>query len=379
MMTAAEESKISSEARMKIRNRFFVLGALLTTSAFTRLSAAESSPLPVPVTWIGGAPAQVIHIERLDASNRVMGSVDVAPVGSSVEVRRSNADVKFRFSADGFVPADLSADRLGFGVVLRAFGTIVVERSSATPGALPPTVTVHILEDRLAPRGVIRQLHPIRRDEVSFPAPPGTWNVLVDDGVHPPTVAERLWLEAGERRKITLSSPHAGSTEIFLVTDAEKRPLPGAELRWSSTPPSPASELLERWTASRQLRTGRDGRIRIDRLPSIPHSWAIRASGYRTRIIEVRPRDRDPVSRSHTVANVALRPLPALRVRMKGLPDGSPAARLTIRRLPGRGETGPPGHPPVWTGEIRSEVVVPGLEAGLYRAEAVLEGLVAAA
>ena len=71
------------------------------------------------------------------------------------------------------------------------------------------------------------------------------------------------------------------------------------------------------------------------------------------------------------LVRIGLRRLPALRIHLKGRPEESRGASAALWRIPQRGAPGAIGasERPVWKGEISSDVVVPGLSAGFYRAE----------
>ncbi|HEY6148730.1 MAG TPA: carboxypeptidase-like regulatory domain-containing protein, partial [Thermoanaerobaculia bacterium] len=335
---------------MNMLPRRLVLGALIGILSALRLSAADS--VRVPVRWIGAAPAAVVHVEGLDSSNRVTQAFDAVPVSSSLELPPSSKALKYRFNASGFVPADLGRDLLAFGVLLRAFGTVIVELPAGSASPAPQAVTVHVVESRLPdPRGVTRSVEAFRRGEYSFPTPPGTWHLLVDDGASAPSVVEGVRVEPGETRRIRLQKPAPAHGETCSVTDSRGKPVPGAEMGWGEPSTSPRSALFARWIVSRNLRTGRDGRVRIDRLPPSAHSWTIRSTGFRPKRVDVPARDARPGPQAEGLALVAvrLRPLPTLRIHVKGRAPESPAAPVSLWRIASRrGGAPPPNDQPVW-------------------------------
>jgi hypothetical protein len=361
--------------------RRLVLGALVLWLSTLRLSAAGSPSVRVPVRWIGAAPASVVHVERLDSNNRAAGGLDVVPVSSVLEIPDSFQAEKYRFSAAGFVPVDLDRNRLAYGVLLRAFGSVIVEIPFESRSSTPSTIAVHIVEDRPEPRGLTRNVPAFRRGEYSFPTPPGTWHLLIDDGAGAPRIVEGVRIEPGETRRIRLQKPAPAHAEICSVTDSTGKPLPGAELRSGEPSTSPANALFARWIVSRNLRTARDGRVRIDRLPPAAHSWAIRLAGFRPKRIAVAARDARFAKQSEGLVAVRLRPLPTLRIHVNGRAPDSPAAPLSLWRIasrPGRAAA-PSTDQPVWKGEIVRDAAAPHLPGGLYRAEVAMGGIVAVA
>ena len=357
-----------------------VFGTLALLSFALRLSAAESPGSGVPIRWLGGPPAALLRVERLDLSNRVANAYDIASPGSFVELQDGGKGEKYRFTAAGFVPADVRRDRLAYGVLLRAFGSVLLQwpRDSRSPA--PTTLTLHVVEDRADPRGVTRTVPASRHGEYTVPTPPGTWHLLIDAGSGAPTIVEGLRVGSGETLRVPLSSPGPARIETYSVADAAGKPIAGAELRWAESQGSPANALFARWIASRGLRTGRDGLLRIDRLPLSAHSWAVRAVGFRPRTVDVRSRDAR-LAQDPALVRIGLRPLPSLRIHLKRPTGESGSAFVSVWRIRPRGSV--PGvdssEPPAWRGEISSEAIAPGLSGGLYRAEVSLPGIVAAA
>ncbi|MDQ6893990.1 MAG: carboxypeptidase-like regulatory domain-containing protein [Acidobacteriota bacterium] len=373
---------------MNFLHRRLVLGTLVMTLSSLRLSAADS--VRVPVRWVGAAPAAVVHVEGLDSSNRVIDGFDAVPVSSYLEIPQSPKPRKYRFHAAGFVPADRGRDLLAFGVLLRAFGAVIVDvplesaSASASASPAPQALTIHVVEDRLPdPRGVTRTVTAFRRGEYSFPTPPGTWHLLIDDGAAAPRVVEGVRVSPGETRRIRLQKPSPAHGETCSVTDSRGKALPGAELGWGEPSTSPASALFARWIVSRNLRTARDGRVRIDRLPPSAHSWAIRLAGFRPKRVDVPARDArlgKPAERL-VLVTARLRPLPTLRIHVNGRALESPAAPLSLWRVAARrgGAAAPSNDQPVWKGEIVRDAAAPHLPGGLYRAEVAVGGIVAVA
>lgn len=367
---------------MNIFHRRLVLGTLVVTLSALRLSAADS--MRVPVRWIGAAPAAVVRVEGLDSSNRVTDAFDAVPVSSYLDIPPSPNARKYRFSAGGFVPADLGRDLLAFGVLLRAFGAVIVEvpPGSASASPAPQAVTIHVVENRLPdPRGVTRTVTAFRRGEYSFPTPPGTWHLLIDDGAGAPRVVEGVRVEPGETRRIRLQKPAPAHGEICSVTDSTGKALPGAELGWGEPSASPANALFARWIVSRNLRTARDGRVRIDRLPPSAHAWAIRLTGFRPKKVDVPARDARFPRQAEGFVAVRLRPLPTLRIHVNGRAPESRAAPLSLWRIASRprGPAAPSNDQPVWKGEIVRDAAAPRLAGGLYRVEVAIDGIVAVA